>query len=522
MGFTAAGLRRSAPIAILVPVLLLACSSPALAASCDRFASPTGSDSSAGTEAAPFRTAQRLAGSLSPGQTGCLRGGAYTATGSYVLSPEHGGAPGSPIVVRSYPGERARLVGITDIHNGVDDVTLADLTFEGTGESNTVKVYAADATIEGSEITNAWRGLSCMMLGSNSGAGQALRTVVRGNTFHACGNPANGNKDHGIYAANVLEGRIVDNVLYDSAAYAIQLYPNAQRTLFAHNVVDGGPPSVRGGVIVAGSDSHASSENAIEHNVIAYAATYNVISSWEGVTGSGNLAQDNCLWDGTDGELANGGGLSVSGNLIADPSFLDRSGHDYRLAADSPCLAKVGYDTAAKIGAWGESEPEPEPEAEAEPESGSIQAPEGETESEPEPSTPKAKGKGGAHKKLTGGGRILLQAREVNRESRKPRRRHRRTLRLRGVARPALQRRRVVIQLAAARSRWRTAAVARLRPNGRFALRLRVTGRRRRSLRLRAVIPGVARSAVARVQGAPGRRSTAGLRRFGRPSQPTT
>src|SRR5579883_2011471 len=44
---------------------------------CDRFASPAGSDGDgAGSIASPYRTAQKLADSLAPGQVGCLRGNA--------------------------------------------------------------------------------------------------------------------------------------------------------------------------------------------------------------------------------------------------------------------------------------------------------------------------------------------------------------------------------------------------------------------------------------------------------------
>ena len=45
--------------------------------SCDKVAAPSGSDSAAGTAASPYRTAQKLADSLAPGQTGCLRAGLY-------------------------------------------------------------------------------------------------------------------------------------------------------------------------------------------------------------------------------------------------------------------------------------------------------------------------------------------------------------------------------------------------------------------------------------------------------------
>src|SRR5262249_7342469 len=162
-----------------------------------------GSDSAAGTAAAPYRSAQQLADSLSAGQTGCLRQGSYTASGPYVLSPRHGGTPTAPITIRSYPGQHARLVRILHVAHGLDNVTLSNLTFEGTGEANSVKIYSSNVTVEASEITNAWRGLSCMMLGNNSGGGQAVKPVIRGNVFHACGSLANGNKDHGIYASNV-------------------------------------------------------------------------------------------------------------------------------------------------------------------------------------------------------------------------------------------------------------------------------------------------------------------------------
>ena len=77
---------------------------PVLAANpCDHVASP-------GTD-----TAQQLLDSLRPGETGCLRGGTYRSSRGYVLNARRGGAPGAPITLRSFPGERARLVGIIDI-----------------------------------------------------------------------------------------------------------------------------------------------------------------------------------------------------------------------------------------------------------------------------------------------------------------------------------------------------------------------------------------------------------------------
>lgn len=319
-----------------IPASTAAC--PIVGVTCDKVAAPNGSDFASGSFISPFQTAQKLAGSLAPGQTGCLRAGTYSSSDTYVLDLSK---PGYRI--RSYPGERATLYGIVNVRDTASGVTLSHLDFEGSGTSNTVKIYAADVVVEDSNFTNEWRGRSCMILGSNSGAGQATRIVVRRNFFHECGLPANGNKDHAIYAQNVLDGEIVRNTFWNSAAYAIQLYPNAQRTRFAHNVVDGDSPSIRGGVVFGGDTAHASSNNVVENNVLAYAATYNITSTWSGSVGSGNVARNNCVWAGAQGNIyTGGGGFTASSNLTTDPLFLARSARNYGLALTSPCLSLLG------------------------------------------------------------------------------------------------------------------------------------------------------------------------------------
>jgi hypothetical protein len=318
---------------------------------CTRFASPHGDDDASGTGLRPFETAQRLVSSLRPGQTGCLRAGTYSSSGDLVVRFDRGGRSGAPITLRSHPGERATLEGIIEVSEGASHVRLASLDIEGTGEANTVKIYAADVIVEDSDITNDGRGNSCMILGSGSGPGEAVRPIVRRNRFHDCGSEENENKDHGIYAQNVVEGEIVDNVFWNSAAYAIQLYPNARRTRFAHNVVDGDEPSVRGGVLFGGDFDYASSDNVVERNVIAYARTYNITSTWDEAKGNGNVARFNCVWGGEEGNVNTGeGGFTASANTVADPLFVDREERDYRLGADSACRKVVGYDTAARIG----------------------------------------------------------------------------------------------------------------------------------------------------------------------------
>lgn len=318
---------------------------------CSRFAAPDGRDSHRGTKERPFRTAQRLVDSLRPGQTGCLRGGMYSVAGDddFVVRLDHGGRAGAPITLQTFPGERATLVGNIEVSKGSDYVTLSRLRIEGTGGSNTIKIYAAHITLEDSDITNAWRGWSCLLLGSDS-YGVAVWPIVRGNRFHECGSPADGNQDHGIYAQSVVDGRIIGNVFWNSAAYAIQLYPNAQRTRVEFNVIDGGAPSVRGGVIFAGDSSSASSGNVVDRNVIAYAMTYNIAADWHETVGTGNIAARNCLWGGTEGNIeTSAGGFRAYANVVANPEFRNRQSRDYRLRPGSRCRRVIGADPAARL-----------------------------------------------------------------------------------------------------------------------------------------------------------------------------
>jgi hypothetical protein len=322
----------------------------AAGAGCSRYAAPSGSDRGPGTRKRPFASPQRLVESLRPGQTGCLRGGVYDETDDgYILRFERAGRPSAPITVRSHPGERARLVGIVTVDSGADWVTLSDLDVEGDGSMNTIKVYAAHVVIEDNDITNELRGQSCLILGSNDGAGGAVRTIVRRNRFFDCGSPANDNKDHAIYAARLSDGRIERNLFVNSAGKTIQLYPNSDRTVVVRNVIDGGPDTVRGGIVIGGDDDYASSDNLVERNVIAYAADYGVYANWASRIGSGNVARSNCIWGSGTAHVDAGDGLAAYGNVIADPGFVDRESRDLRLRSDSRCLKVLGSDVVRSI-----------------------------------------------------------------------------------------------------------------------------------------------------------------------------
>ena len=110
----------AAAAALLAWGMGLATSGAAAGAACDKVASPLGSDAYPGTVAEPYATVDKLANSLSPGQTGCLRAGVYQGD----VRVNKGGVSGAPTTITSYPGERATVVGRFRVADAANYVTV--------------------------------------------------------------------------------------------------------------------------------------------------------------------------------------------------------------------------------------------------------------------------------------------------------------------------------------------------------------------------------------------------------------
>jgi hypothetical protein len=289
-------------IALLMAAAALVPASAHAAGPCDLYAAPWGSDGAGGSAADPLRTPQALARRLGPGRTGCLRAGTYTGGGhdGFVLDIDRGGRPGAPLTLRSAPGEEATLHGVIAIRRGADDVRLTRLRFNAQRPWDPMRgqpgiaIFAKRTQLTNSRVTSS-RARSCVQLGSNTELGDARRTLIRDNVFTNCGNPANRMFDHGIYVLETTGARILDNVFLDSSGFAVQLYPNAQRTLVRGNLMlrNGG------GVVFGGDERMASNRNRVVGNVIGESRqTPELTGSFGGPVGYGNVARRNCLVPG--------------------------------------------------------------------------------------------------------------------------------------------------------------------------------------------------------------------------------
>ena len=329
---------RVAVVALLGTLaLLFVAQTPDIASAapaCTRYAASGGSDSASGSASSPFRTAQRLFDSLAPGEVGCLQPG---TTFSERLRANRSGRPGNPVTITSGPGEgRATLLGEIYVPDGATDIVYTNLIINGrTSFRVNPSVNGDRITFSNNEVTDDNHGI-CFHLGK-PGEGVAEDIVIDGNRIHGCGRlPATG-FDHGIYLNTTRNVRITNNYIYDNADYGVHLYPDAQGTYVANNVIDGNGR----GITFSGEGSTASSNNVVVDNIISNSKdTANVESYWGGPVGSGNRADGNCLWNGAEGNVQNQRGFSVSNNVVADPLFTNRGAKDFSLRAGSPCAGK--------------------------------------------------------------------------------------------------------------------------------------------------------------------------------------
>lgn len=312
-----------APVPAPVPV-------PAPTPGCDRHAALGGSDAAAGTLAAPYRTVAKLLASLAPGQTGCLAAGeVFVETLGNVTQA---GKAGSPITLTSSdPARPATIKGRIVTKPGADYLTFSYLVLNGANATGAPSptVGSSFVTFSHVEVTNDRTGI-CFNLIDDATWGTARSTVIDSSRIHDCGRLPSTNLDHGIYVSGT-DVRITNNVIYGNADRGVQLR-GARRAIVRNNVIDGNGEGVIFGDLSA-------SGNEVAFNVITNSKIrWNVESYWgSGAVGSGNTLHDNCVWNGASGNIQPPSGFTSTGNIVADPLFVDAAGRNYTLRAGSPC-----------------------------------------------------------------------------------------------------------------------------------------------------------------------------------------
>jgi hypothetical protein len=309
-----------------------------------------GSDSNPGTFSEPWRTVQHALDVLDPGQRALVREGTYTEN----LFMEREGTATAPITIASYPGEPVvlRPAGGQTNNYALELYPTAYLrvhgfVIEGASGPSTADVYFGGETHHVELSSNEIRG-------SEGGAGIFTDPTthdlqILGNAIHDNG-PSPGPQSHGIY----LEGEghlIANNLVYDNHyGFGLQIYPSAERVWVVDNTIVGNGIS---GIVIGAEGSTTVNDVKVVNNVIAFNTEAGIQSYFPPGSNRGkrNEAYANVGFGNPSGDFVDwiGGGIDYSGgNIVADPLFVDRIGHDYHLADGSPAndRAVPGYSYA--------------------------------------------------------------------------------------------------------------------------------------------------------------------------------
>lgn len=315
------------------------------------YVAPTGSDSAAGTKAAPFKTLARAAKAATKAGTtvwvapGSYAGGIKTvASGTaaariYWVSTTKWGAkivPPANSTNNSAWDNRGNYVSII----GFD----VDGSKTGTGTKWVHGIYTGGSynVIDGNHVHHMATTIPCNSAGGSAIGVDSYYKGVKGDVINNVVNdigPAGCTYVQGIYHST--SGTIKNNVVYRVGSAAIHLWHDATDVQIVNNTVSA---SVFG-IIVGGGDFYftkAGANNVHVHNNIVYDNTYGI--SEQGTTGKGNTYKNNLVTKNTKYAFQLRNGLTHTGTITSEPLMAGYSRTaalpNFKLSTSSPAIGR--------------------------------------------------------------------------------------------------------------------------------------------------------------------------------------
>lgn len=318
------------------------------------YVSPSGSDSSRGTLERPWRTIQKAADTLKPGQRVLVRRGVYVED----LAIRRAGTAVAPITIAAYAGERAVLHAASTsgdtypvrFQSGASFVRLRGFVIELARGTSSTNVYfegsAHDIELAANEIRYS----------QDQGVFAERTTrqlhIVR-NRIHdnGRGHESGQHQSHGIY----LEGArhlVANNAIYDHPfGFGIQIYPDNHESMVVNNTI---VRSGHSGIVVGGDGGVF--DITIRNNVLAFNARYGVQMDSDCPTD--DVAVDtNLIYANRYGAVQSGcSSVSTSGgNIAANPRFVAPG--NFQLRPGSPAINRARADFAPRVDIRGRPRP---------------------------------------------------------------------------------------------------------------------------------------------------------------------
>jgi Right handed beta helix region/Protein of unknown function (DUF1565) len=312
-----------------------------------RYVALNGSDSNPGTEAQPWRSLQRALERAKPGEQVLVRGGTYTGTAvgpdlgggygnSILASPQ--GAPGQPITLQPYPGEKVTIVAFISLPRAawfrmtgfIVDGAGAPPNAAGVSLGNTSYNHPHHVELSYNEIRNFRPTGDSKSMGILHHSGSD--TALIGNRIHHIGSKTF--YDHGIYMNSGRRAVVANNVIWDiTGGYGLHIWGDFDDSWVINNTVYG---SAASGFTIGGNSERGKPDRTVAANnlLAGHTATGNGqqgYAAMEYQPGVGNSVRRNLGWANARSNPFNLPGSNPSNNRTADPRFVAAGSRDLRI-----------------------------------------------------------------------------------------------------------------------------------------------------------------------------------------------
>ncbi len=349
------------------------------------YVSPRGADLNPGTEAKPFRTIQKAADRVKPGDTVLVDDGVYVYSGPtdcfgrVVVCVSRGGVADNWVVFRSKNKWGAKIDGMNGdaasgfgFSGGASHVRIQDFEITGLassdGSAGGIDLYngGSDTQVVGNHIHDIGHVCANTSNGQNGVFIKADNVLVERNLIHDIGRLTPGqngcqpgnenwkNHDHAIYHDAGDNVTILNNIIYNiKQGWAVQVWPKsrARMNILNNTIAFCNQYQGKFGAIVMWvpfSGGMKISDSIIANNIF-YGV--NTAAIWMGTGGgppmtfanvriSNNIISNGVLLFAEKNVDTRGLILADSDNNMekTDPKFADAGAFDFRLRPDSPAV----------------------------------------------------------------------------------------------------------------------------------------------------------------------------------------
>ncbi len=343
-----------------------------------------GQDANPGSLALPFKTIQRAANAVNPGDTVIVRNGTYAYDGNgekAIVTLTRGGNSSNWITFKAENRVGAIIDGQNNpsgakfgfvLYSTANYVRIQDFeikNFQNTDGNSGFMVYASNVNIVGNQIHDIGNQICSTIDRANTGmfVSGVGPVIVERNTFHDIGrkslsgscNATAPNLDHAMYLAGVSNSVVRNNLVYNiPRGWGIQIYSGGTTgstgLTIANNTFAFANADRDGQVLLT---APGVSNTTIENNIFYGPTTAGVriTSPVSNVAINRNITYGGVISSVVSGMSA---GITYSGNQDnTDPKMVNPTGYDFHLGATSPAIDAVSNSFSINTDLDGNSRP---------------------------------------------------------------------------------------------------------------------------------------------------------------------